>query len=373
MKILFLTRLFWPHVGGVEKHVNSLSSSLSTRGYNFTVLTTKYDSSLKSREKRDGVEIVRFRQPKIRFIGLLYTWLWMLKNIDLINESEIIHANDVFIWYLPFRFLFPRKPVYTTFHGWEGKYPIPFKSISQKKIAAKLSTKTLAVGEYIGKYYGIKPDLVTYGGVDIIQSSPASPSEAGRAKYKIQNDKSIHSASSGLMLSKVEASKFNIIYVGRLEEDTGLPIFLDAFKRYRRIDDGNKLKIEFIGDGKMRKDCEKNGRVYGFVDPAFHFAHASICFASGYLTILEAFANKCIVICAYDNPLKRDYYQLTPFRKWIISSNSSSDIADTIADFSNNRAKYQKMIEEGYNWVKTQTWEKVTNSYLKLWGKGTIL
>src|SRR3990172_12805250 len=207
MKILFLTRLFWPHVGGVEKHVNSLSSSLSTRGYNFTVLTTKYDSSLKSREKRDGVEIVRIRQPKIRFIGLLYTWLWMLKNIDLINESEIIHANYVFIWYLPFSFLFPRKPVYSNFNGWEGKYPIPFKSISQKKIAAKLSSKTLAVGEYIGKYYGIKPDLVTYGGTTF--------------------------------RSKGKGKRNTIIYVGRLEVDTGLPIFLEAIKRYRRIDDGN--------------------------------------------------------------------------------------------------------------------------------------
>ena len=356
MRVLFLTRLYWPHVGGVEKHVASISKVLNTTGSKITVLTTRYDKSLKSKEKKEEVEIVRFRQPKYKYIGLIYTWLWMLKNIDLIYKSDLIHTNDVFIWYFPFRFLFPRKPVYTTFHGWEGKYPIPLKSILQKKIAAILSTKTLAVGEYIGKYYGIRPDRVTYGGVNIIQSSPASPSEAGRAKFKVQNYK----------------SKFKIIYVGRLEEDTGLPIFLDAIKRYRRIDDGNKYKdkykIEFVGDGKMRKECEKNGRVYGFVDPGPYYARASVCFASGYLTILEAFANKCLVICAYDNPLKKDYYQLTPFKKWIISSNSSSDIAETIADFSNNNSKYQKMIEEGYNWVKTQTWEKVTNSYLELWG-----
>jgi len=352
MKILFLTRLYWPHVGGVEKHVYSLSTSLSTRGHRVTVLTTQYDKKLKSREKRDGIQIIRFKQPGIKYLGLFYTWHWLLKNIDLIKESDIIHIHDVFIWYLPFRILFPRKPVYTTFHGRWGKYPIPFSDIIQKRLGAKLSKGVISIGEYIPRNYGFKSDITLYGAVNKVQNS----------KFKIQNDKSIHSASSGLMLSKVEASKFKIIYVGRLDNDIALDIVLEAFSKLSGYD------FEFIGDGEKRKECEKYGKVHGFTDPTPFYKKAKFCFASGYLTIHEALANKCLVFVAYRHPLQRDYYKLTPFSKFIYSSDNPEKLAERLLYLNKNKKAAQKLIDAGYNWVKTQTWEKLTNSYLKLWG-----
>ena len=338
MNILFLTRLYWPHVGGVEKHVGEIGKRLKVKGKSVTIVTTKYDKNLKSREKKEGVEIIRFTQLRVKYLGLFYTWLWLLKNIDLIKESDIVHIHDVFIWYLPFRFLFPKKVVYTTFHGWEGKYPIPIKSIMQKKIAVKLSIGSIAVGEYIEKYYGIRPDIVTYGGVEKI-------------KFKINFKKEENS----------------IIYVGRLDEDTGLSVILAALKNYRHLDDGSKTMMEFVGDGELRKECEKYGKVHGFIDPTPFYQKAKFCFASGYLTIHEALANKCLVLTAYRHPLQKDYYKLTPFSKFIISSDNPQKLAERLVYLSKNKKAAQKLIDAGYNWVKTQTWEKLTNSYLKLW------
>jgi len=148
MKVLFLAQHKWPHVGGVERHIKEVSLSLRKKGHTITIIS---EESIK--------------YPKIKFIGLLHIWLWLWRNRKLIKETNVVHCHDVFIWYLPFRFLYPQKPVYTTFHGWEGVWPIPWKNITLKRLAARLSWGTIAVGGYIEKYYGIKADKIIYGAI----------------------------------------------------------------------------------------------------------------------------------------------------------------------------------------------------------------
>ena len=150
MNVLFLTRLYHPHVGGVEKHLMEITNRLVKKGYNFSIIAQKYDPSLSSREtEKNGNKIYRIFYPKIKLVGLLKTWFEIWKLRDIISEADIVHVHDVFIWYLPLRFLYPDKPIYTTFHGWEGKYPISFFNKFQKRLAYNLSKKTIAVGEYI--------------------------------------------------------------------------------------------------------------------------------------------------------------------------------------------------------------------------------
>src|SRR3989344_4683639 len=146
MKILFLTRLYWPHVGGVEKHIAEVIKRLRDKGLpagkagiKVDIITTKYDSSLKDKETVSGTEVYRFNQPEIKFVGLIYTWYWLYQKRALIKESDIVHIHDVFIWYWPFKILFPNKKVHVTFHGRWGRYPIPLNDILQKKIGTKLS------------------------------------------------------------------------------------------------------------------------------------------------------------------------------------------------------------------------------------------
>lgn len=165
MKILFLTHYCHPHIGGVETHIRELSNMLRIKGENITILTSKHYSKLRSNETINGIKVIRFSYPHIKIFGLLAIWVWLWKHRQIIRGSDVIHCHDVFIWYLPFRFLYPWKKVYTTLHGWEGVWPIPLKNILLKRMAAKLSTGTIAVGRYIEKYYGIKADKIIYGGI----------------------------------------------------------------------------------------------------------------------------------------------------------------------------------------------------------------
>ena len=48
MNILFLTRLYFPHIGGVERHVEEIGKRLIVKGKGVTVVTTKYAKEFSS-------------------------------------------------------------------------------------------------------------------------------------------------------------------------------------------------------------------------------------------------------------------------------------------------------------------------------------
>lgn len=332
MKLLVFTRLYWPHVGGAEKHVRGRNERLLKKGFSITTVTQKYDRSLKDKEKINEEKIVRITYPKVKLLGLLIIWYRIYKNRRLIQKADLVHIHDVFIWYLPFRLLYPKKPVYTSFHGWEGVYPVPWKNIFLRKLAAKLSTGYICGGKYIEKYYGIK--------VDRLFLTPFELPKNAQDKKKERS----------------------ILYVGRLQEDTGLRIMFESLKLLRGYD------IEFCGDGPLKNECKKYGKVHGFVDPKPYYEKAFISIGAGYNSIMEAMAYKCLVITSYNNPLKRDYLKMTPFARWIIVEKTPKKLAERIEYYTMYPEKAKKMVDSGYNWVKSQTWEKLANQYLELWG-----
>lgn len=261
MKILFLSYYASPHIGGVEKHVERVANALQQKGYEVKLISEK-----------------DIKYPHIKFFGLLYIWFWLFKNRKLIKKADIIHIHDVFIWYLPFRFIYPKKVVYTTFHGGQGKWPIPFKDKLMVKLAAKLSGGTICVGDFIPKYFGIKVNYIIYGGVDEIK------------KIKLKKEKST-------------------IFLGRLEKETGVYEFVERIKKY------HNYKVEFVGDGSLRNICEKYGVVHGFCDPTPFLEKASICFAGGYLSALEALNYGCELWTGAKTPVKKDYWKMFPYKK----------------------------------------------------------
>jgi glycosyltransferase involved in cell wall biosynthesis len=332
MKILFLTRLYWPHVGGVEKQVAELSKRLLKRGHSVTILTERYNNNLKPKEKVEGVNVIRLKYPKIRFFGLIYIWLWIFIHIRLIAQSDIVHTHGVFVWYWPFCFFLLKKPAYTTFHGWEGIYPIPWKNKMIRKIDVLLARKNITISDYVEKYYGIKADEISYTAVDV-------------PKNKV-----------------LKKDKKRLVYIGRLDEDTGLPLILKALSHLRG------LSVDFCGDGPLRKACEKYGKVHGFTDPDPYLTRSFICLSPGVTSILEALAYRCLIITTYNNPLKKDYLLMTPFSKWIIVEVSPTRMADKIKYFVKNPEKAKSKIDKAHKWVQTQNWENETDKYLRLWG-----
>ena len=284
MKILFLAQHKWPHVGGVETHIRELTKKLELKGNKVTTISSE-----------------DIKYPHIKYFGLLYIWFWLLKNRRLLTGSDLVHCHDVFIWYLPFRILYPHKKVFITVHGFEWDNPLSKISLWQKRLAVKLSTGSVGVGKFLEKYLNIDFSLIIYG------------------------------AASKLNLRLAKDNK-KIVYVGRLEENTGLLKFIDWLNVH------HGYKVDFCGDGKFRKVCENYGIVHGFVDPIPFYKRAKYCVPGGYLAALEALAANCELKLFWNNKVKEDYWKMSPFGR-----------------------KDVKI------WAKKQTWDKLTNEYLDLY------
>ncbi|MCX6706307.1 MAG: glycosyltransferase family 4 protein [Candidatus Woesebacteria bacterium] len=329
MRILFLAHHVWPHVGGVEKHVDRIAKELQRKGHVVRIISEKDPTSPRLR----GTSI---KYPKVKFLGLLYIWFWLFRNRNLIKNSDIIHVHDVFIWYLPLRFIYPNKKVYLTIHGGQGKWPIPFKDKLLVKIAAKLSNGTICVGDFIPKYFGIKANCVIYGGVDKI------------IKPKIQKEKLV-------------------IFLGRLEKDAGVYEFINKINTLRDKK-YNNYKIEFVGDGSLRKLCEKYGVVHGFCDPTPFLEKASICFAGGYLSALEALEYGCELWTGADTPIKKDYWKMFPYDILPAQKSGASRLSEDDISVSIHPRKLRGILEVCYKkGDKLPTWKDISDIYESLY------
>ncbi len=243
MEILFLSKYPTSHIGGVERHIRAVGDRLQVTGHRVTTISEE-----------------QIRPPHKKIIGLLCIWYWIFKNRKLITDSDIVHIHDVFIWYLPFRVLFPKKKVYITFHGWEGKFPPSAWSIFNKRIANKLTNGSIAVGKYIEKWYGIKADYIIHGGIN----------------------------TTSLKLHVAQKLKNTIIWLGRQDADTGI----NEFKKWLSEQKVN-YKVTYVTNVK---------------NPEKYLKTAEFCVPSGYLSYLEAKNYGCKIMTFANNPLKEDYW-----------------------------------------------------------------
>lgn len=321
-----LTRRAYPEIGGVEKHIHQVGKILKRKGHEVGVISAK-----------------DIKYPKVRFLGILFIWFWMLKNFKRFRGADIVHAHDVAIWYLPLRLLFPKKPFYVTFHGWEGKFPIPARYKFIRKISEKMARENICVGEYIVKWYGIRPTYVIYGGIK-------NELKSNNGKIKTINE------------------NLKILFLGRLQEDTGIFNILKVCDLLK-----NKhlnMEMRFLGDGPLKDKAQKYGRVLGFQkDTAPYLTGSRFVFTSGYLSMLEAMVAGKLVFAMYDNPLKRDTLRMSPFSRHAIVMNDPQELAQKIDYFLKNPKKERDVIANAYNWAHRQTWDKVADTYLKLWEK----
>lgn len=320
MKALIITESYLPKLGGVEKHIALVKPYLEEAGFEFSIF--------------DKTEIFKNRQLK-KFLGLLQIWLELAKKIKLIKNADIIFIHDVFIYYLPFKIIFPKKKVITIFHGWEKTYPIPLKNIFYKQLAQKLSNKTISIGSYINKYYRLtdKNNYLSYGAVDLPLTE----------------------------VSLAKKEKNSLLYIGRLEKDTGLPIFLEflSILSEKQI----IFSVKFCGDGPMKNACLKYGDVLGFVENVKNYLEKSeTCFAGGYLSILEAMAYKNIVLSAFDNELKKDYLLSSPFAKNIVCADQAQALFTKYTNLKNK----QKLININYDLAKEYSFANLAQLYMQV-------
>lgn len=332
--ILFLSRLYYPHIGGVERHVAKISEILIKKGHNVTVVCEQHDRKLKIKEQINGINVLRIPINSTERNKKFHIWKWMVKNRKFIKSFDIVHIHDIFYWIFPLLVYFDRKKIFITFHGYES-YPIKTSSKIQKKIAAKYCSGSICVGEFINKWYEITSNAVIYGGVN----DPIVPKK----------------------LHKSLKNSLNILYIGRLSDDMGAKTYIEVLGRLKNK--GTKLNLQVCGDGKYRNEFEKLGKVEGFVKKIdFYIAKSDIVLSSSYLTMLEVLFLKKPIYAVYSNPLKEDYLKLSPFSKFISINSSQDELYKNI-----KKGFDRKTLEAGQKWAKKQSWENVFKTYKTIW------
>jgi len=324
-------RLFWPHGGGVEKHVERLSAELIKRGNEITLITEQYDPKLPLEDNYKGIRIIRI--PYFALSSKHSVWTWMDKQSEIIEKSDILHIHDVFWWYWPQRIFLLMKPVYITFHGYEGNDPPTWKAVVYRKASELVSAGSICVGDFMRKWYLARPSKVIYGATDGLLSS-----------------------SSKAVINK---NNKQAVFWGRLDYDTGIDVYADAVKQIPN------LSLKVYGEGPVTPVSIK---VHPWTnDIGKILKPARYAFVSRYLSIVEAMRSRRLVVATYNNQIKKDYLMCHPMSDNMIIVGTTTDLVTRIKNLTIEQEK--RMIEQSYQWAKDQTWQKIANEYEQLWQK----
>jgi glycosyltransferase involved in cell wall biosynthesis len=348
MRIVMLTESFAPRIGGVEKHLLRVSEELAGRGHWVTILTPRDSPELPPEERSGGVRVLRFPRSGRSRAGNPEVWLWMLRRLALLAESDVVHVHGqtaLLAWYLPFRFLLPGKAVFITFHGHPGRFPLGLRHRFERKVSERLCRGNLCVGHYLEKWYGTRASAVTYGATDPPRRN--LPPRNGR-----------------------------IVFVGRLEEDTGILLYLRALRIIREMT-GEPWSLRVCGAGSLRSRVERFAREHGLrvdlagvvPDPLPHVQGSRFVFTSGYLSLLDAMICRRFVFSVYENPLKRDYLEMMPRARDLMEiSGSPEDLATAFCRVLREPDRETACIERAHRFAAAQTWERMATTYLELYG-----
>jgi glycosyltransferase involved in cell wall biosynthesis len=351
--LVIVTSRFLPDLGGVQTHVVETSQRLLAQGWQVTIITgvEPSESSSKSRQNpwqwlpdsnqpTHAATIIPIHYDFVVGVGLLQIWGQMLQLLPVLRRATYIHVHDVLWWLLPARLLLPLSPVVLTMHGWEGRFPIPAKLKFIKRLGAVLSDKVMTIGDFIGQYYGIRPDGVSYGAVSsqVLAALANTPAKKSTKHHQLR-----------------------IAFVGRLAPDTGLREILAA------IPSLTQYEWHFYGDGPLREACERWGTVHGWLVTKPWLVEADILIGSGYLSVWEALlAGKQVVVYA-DNRLKVDYFRHAPFAAYIeLTTNREKFIAAlTKTRSTQSEAELQKQILSARALAQQHQWDKIIAVYVQ--------
>ena len=345
-RIVHLTSRYRPHRGGVERHLELLNAELTRRGHRVAVITERYDPELAPFEggQEDVFRLSAGRIAGLRGTGVLRFWLGLARLLPQLWRATIIHCHDyeTFLkWFLPFKLLLPWKPVFVTFHGWEGEFPPRPSVIRSRRLVAALARANLCIGDFIPAWYGTRADAISYGCV-------------------------LPSAEEGVKSARA-------VFVGRLAPDTGLIYYLKGLDLLQRRH-GIRLALDVYGEGPLAAEAQALSQerdldvtFHGAVpDAAKYFAKSRLAFVSGYLAILEAMVHRSLVFATYDQPLKRDYLAGLP-DGLLLMAGSPEELCERLYQVLSAPDEADRMLADAQRWAVRQTPGAMADTYEKLW------
>lgn len=322
---------YFPRSGGVEKHLLEINRTLTGRGHSVSVLV-RYSPDIPEYQENENIRIWRLPEHDSSF-GIL---LWLITHHSIFKGVDVIHSHDYYPRSLR-RFISKLAWVHT-FHGYEG-YPLVENAIKSRQIVRAEVAYCFCVGAFIEKWYGTKCDAIIYGAVNIPTKIHPVP------------------------------GTWDIIFYGRLENDTGFKDYLEAFNIISKTHP--KVSLLVLGRGSLSEWAAnfvtKNKLNVEFIDWVTdvlpYLKKSKIAFVSGYLAILEAAAMGKPIIANYQTPIKHDYLDCHPLRANLNISSNPAEIASSFETVLGQLSASSSKINTSQDWALGQSWNKLAELY----------
>lgn len=233
MRILMAVPKYpFPVVGGLEGQVHELAKALVQRGHAVYALSSRFDLSQDDVELIDGVHVHRVKWVEFRRARFLLSPFGLARILfKLKREVDLVHVHNI-SWFGAFVTLFSKAvglPVITKLpsigdFGITGmrRGPFSFLRIALLKVSDAIVAMTPeSVAELTGIGYSKARVLKVTNGISLISSASSQPPSS---------------------------TTVNVIYVGRLSPEKGLPDLLHSWATVKACT-LRSVKLRIIGEG----------------------------------------------------------------------------------------------------------------------------
>jgi len=360
MKILQTPVRFYPHIGGVENYVYSLSKHLVRFGHDVTVLCANEPKNGRKIENIDGITVKR-----LNYIGkIANTNVTPLLPFELLKEDfDIIHTHLPTPWSADWSAIFARlkcKPVVLTYHNdivskGFASYIAKFYNLTSLNLVLGTARKIIITqpkylehSPYLKKYKG-KIEVVPVG-VDIEKFKPLNVDEEENKLFflsvldRFHEYKGLEYLLKALKIVKDEIKDVKLIVGG---EGELRPYYQEMANRL-----GVEENVEFVGfvpDGKL---VEYYNRCSVFVLPSYSSDQEGFG-----IVLLEALACKKPVITTEIVGVSNDIEEFNAGK--VIKPKDVQALANAIIEVLQDRDLRIKMGKNGREIAKKYSWESI--------------
>jgi len=238
LSVLLVHVWYWPHIGGGNQHVEHIARQLVARGHKATVWCADIPEHDEKRFVRDGVDVIRL--PPKRVLGGIDPVV-SIKDLDI--NFDIVHLHDTLPVLIRRSVKRARKekiPVVTTFHNDYIKTSLGGKILKRIRWALQgrrtlhASNARIALTPYYAKHLkgrGVRKSIdVLPNGFEPVAEDAVRPST----------------------LPLDEQERPLLVFVGRLSEQKGLDVLMDAWDSLCQQGEPN-ARLAIAGSGELNE------------------------------------------------------------------------------------------------------------------------
>lgn len=367
-KVLFLSSLYRPNVGGVETVIEELSKYYKSCGINVVILTKQFPHELKKIELINKTPVYRIRRP-ISQEDFEKTFN-ELRQINKAIKADIVHIIGV------------RRPMPLIGLLLARKWGVPFiVNFSGGDVPDVLDPETTRIwNEANGSVQ--EPILQADSFIAFSRDS------AKLIRLSFPKISKIEIVPSGIDINRMQRAKKRkfgykyFISARRLVHDKGIDLLINAF--YQKREQLKDVKLLIVGDGLEKDSLVELRNRLGLQEdviflgsmtldelyPLLKGALAHICPSrteAGGTINLEAQASKCLAVGSNAGGIPE--YIIHNYTGLLFKSENINDLSNILVECYKNKNLRKKIISNAYERIQSSSWKIVAPKYLNIYEK----